>query len=135
MIDFRLCTGPVVNKLDAFSGNVQRALKQHYGTSNVHYPLERTPFPMSKPLSERGQFYKYISLDGRRITPLPQTRRSSAGSSIISAVWDGEVHVGELLSVFRHAQEGQPAPILFAEIRWLVKSDISATAQDPWDEL
>ncbi len=64
MIDFRLCTGPVVNKLDAFSGNVQRALKQHYGTSMYITHWNGHLFPMSKPLSERGQFYKYISLDG-----------------------------------------------------------------------
>ncbi len=138
--DSRVRVGSAVRNLDELPGKLQAVLVKYYnndGNIKIHFPLDRNPPAGSAELVRNTQFYEYVTLDGRRITPTSRTRRSTAGSSIVQAQWKDQHRVGEVVSIFHHVQAGSEDVILFAEMRWMTKSNASATRaeDDPWDEL
>lgn len=105
------------------------------GVNQVCLALERHPPVGSVTLSERARFYQYVTLNGRRITPLSRSLRSSAGSSIIRALFNGAKFAGELLSVFDHLQPGFAAPSLFGHVRWMRKIEDCPLEENVWVNL
>lgn len=103
----------------------------------MRYPLPlnadedlESPLPI---LDGCACFYEYVLVDGRRITPLSNNLRKSAGSSIIKVLWDGDMFAGEVLSFFHHDQPCVNDKTLFAEVKWLKHlPDTCAAAGDPW---
>lgn len=106
----------------------------------VFYPLERDIPAGANLLMNTAQFYQWIDLDGRRITPLSQSLRNSAGSSIVKACHgdNAQEYSGEVLNIFHHRQlgvENDEQDVLLAEIRWMREEDVSPVVDDPWSDL
>lgn len=100
--------------------------------------LDRNPPMGCAILTSRARFYQYVTLNGRRITPVSRSLRNSAGSSIVRASWDGRIYSGEVLSVFDHLQTGLPATFaspLFAHIRWMKSTEDNVLDDDVWSPL
>jgi hypothetical protein len=137
---FHVDTGPIVSPSSELSDAARASLYARYNaeTTTVQYDLERRRLriPGTHLFNDMGQFHSYALLDGRRITPLSQSQRKSAGSSIVQYAWKGQDHAGELVNIFRHAQRGIGQDTLFAEIRWMKNLQISPlSGEDVWDDL
>jgi hypothetical protein len=99
----------------------------------VHFLLDWNPSPHTVPLHDPAVFYRYAILDGRRITPISQSKRDSAGSSLVKVNWDGEAWYGEVVRIFHHPKPGLSDPAterLLAEFRWMKEVPLSPVADN-----
>jgi hypothetical protein len=90
------------------------------------------------PLHNYAVFYCYAILDGHRIIPISQSKRDSAGSSLVKVNWDGEAWYGEVVRIFHHPKPGLSDPAtkrLLAEFCWMEEVPLSPVADDPWSDL
>lgn len=130
--------GPAVPGQKIIPDFVEAALVKHYnsgGVARVHHLLTRQPPRGSRQFSSQGRYFEYALLDGRRITPASRTRRSNAGSSIVVVIWNGGRFAGIVESIFRHDQRNILDDTIWAEIRWMKRSDLCPVEGDPWSEL
>ena len=117
------------------------ALLQFYNTGTllrVCLPLERNPPEGTAILSTKAKFYQHVALNGRRVTPVSRTLRNCAGSSIVRANINGRIYAGEVLAFFDHLQSGLPyatRPPLFAQMRWMKKTEDFPLREDFWQQL
>lgn len=129
--------GPVVSEFQQLSDRARAALYSRYNTDQptVRYVLERDVNDSLAVLNNYGCDYQFVVLDGRRLTPHLHNLRDSAGSSIVKVVWKGVMHAGELVSIFRHRQDGFGDSSLFAEVRWMIEVPERRLVDDPWRDL
>ena len=133
--------GTIASRSAPLSDTARASLYAFYNANGprVHYALERNHAPNTRVLHDNAQFYNYALLDGRRITPTSRSRRELVGSSIIKYIWNGEPYGGEVINIFHHAQPNTDSSTLFAEIRWMKRSNHSPLCSHenpyPWHEL
>ena len=133
-----IAVGPPVRGPELLSDCARTSLYKHYNAvqKQVYYCTERAKPTDMAFLSHRAQFYSYILLDGRRITPLIESRNHSASAAVVKVILDDKMHVGEVLRVFHHAQEGiADQSTVYVEIRWMVHRLLSPIEDDPWSDL
>ncbi|KAG2122289.1 hypothetical protein BD769DRAFT_1670917 [Suillus cothurnatus] len=95
------------------------------------------PSPHTVPLHNHTVFYRYAILDGRQIIPISQSKRDSAGSSLVKVNWDGEVWYGKVVRIFHHPKPGLSDPAtkrLLAKFRWMKEVPLSPVADDLWSD-
>lgn len=92
-------------------------------------------------LHSAAEFYSYILVNRRRITPTSTARNAAANSAIIKVVINGKYCAGEVISVFQHAQSGldsddpsRTTVTMFVEVRWMKRLYECAVEGDPWLE-
>ena len=134
--------GPAVSdKAGELSKEVLMELHRFYNAGpliRVCFALDRNPPEGSVILSSKAKFYQHITLNGRRITPISRSCRASAGSSIVRAHWNDCIYAGEVLAFFDHLQSGLPSatrPPLFAQMRWMKKTEDFPLREDFWQQL
>jgi hypothetical protein len=129
----RFHTGPF--QIQDLSITLEDALLNHYNDGRsepaVHHRLDRTA-TSSAVLRRRAEFFDYLLLDGRRITPSALTRRVHEGSSLVKAAVKGSELVGVVVSLFRHRQPGIQEDIIWAEMRWMKELQLCPTDKDYW---
>ncbi|KAG1847007.1 hypothetical protein DFJ58DRAFT_663497 [Suillus subalutaceus] len=133
------CEPPVSIIQEKLSDPARLALLRAYNATQpqVHFILDRGPPPQTVPLHDYAVFYRYGLLDGRRITPASQSKRTSAGSSLVKVDYDGRLWYGEIINILRHPEHGVPGTVtetLLAEFRWM-KEALSPVNNDPWSDL
>ncbi|KIJ13114.1 hypothetical protein PAXINDRAFT_181417 [Paxillus involutus ATCC 200175] len=129
--------GPIVG-IKSLSDHARAALHAIYNSSGikVHYRLETPSSVLSRRLNDDAQFYRHVLLDGRRITPLSENRRDSAGSSIVRVIWNEDEWYGEVINILSHTQDHIGSdPKILAEIRYMKELQLSPVPDDPWSDL
>lgn len=134
------CGPPASTMQEKLSDPARLALLRAYNATHpqVHFILDRDPPPQTVPLHDYAVFYRYGLLDGRRITPASQSKRASAGSSLVKVDFDGQSWYGEIVNILRHPQHGVPGTVtetLLAEFRWMKEVPLSPVNDDPWSDL
>jgi hypothetical protein len=137
----RIQCGPPVSIIqEKLSDPARLALLRAYNAvqPRVHFILDRDPLPHTVPLHDYAVFYRYGLLDGRRITPASQSKRTSAGSSLVKVDFDGRSWYGEVINILRHPQHSVPGTVtetLLGEFRWMKEVPLSPVNDDPWSDL
>lgn len=77
----------------------------------------------------RAKFHTYLIKDGRRITP--SSSPDNAPNSIIQMELDGQIFVGQVISIMQHYQFRIDRPSMLLHVRWFRRSIEVSTAE--WD--
>ncbi|KAJ7861568.1 hypothetical protein B0H14DRAFT_2741910 [Mycena olivaceomarginata] len=82
--------------------------------AQVHFPRNTDPPDNSEPLGSYAECFHYGLLDGRKIRSInhPESKHTSIGSSIIQIQFRENIFAGEVLTIFRHKQDGVLDPDL-----------------------
>ena len=105
------------------------------GETQIYFALDQNRPQSGIILTQRVQFLGYAVLAGRRITPLSQNLRQTAGSSLVCMDWDGGVISGEVKTIYHHQQAGFPRAEMFAEVQWMKESEYFPVDSNPWVDL
>src|SRR5882762_7217632 len=119
-----IAVGSPVRGLEALSDRARTSLYKQYNAvqKQVYYHAEHTKPTDMAFLNYCAQFYSHILLDGRCITPLIESCNHSASAAVVKVILDDKMHVGEVLQVFQHTQEGiADQSTVYMEIRWMVR--------------
>ncbi|KAJ7596219.1 hypothetical protein C8J56DRAFT_774459 [Mycena floridula] len=122
---------------DQLNDEERLALKAYYNsrypTLRFHLELEPNPLPGSLAIVRYAPRLTFARLDGRRISPTSQTKRSSPASSIIKVKINGKREGGEIRELFTHQQDGVEGMTVFARIDWMIYADLCPVeGPDPW---
>jgi hypothetical protein len=131
--------GPPVHMLGKLTDRAWVSLYRQYNhlRKQIYYHTERDKPTGAVFLNSHAQFYSYALIDGRRITPVSESRSLKASAAVVKVIIDEMMHVGEVLHVLQHAQEGldrSQTPV-YAEMRWMVRKMLSPIEDDPWSDL
>ncbi|KAJ7856828.1 hypothetical protein B0H14DRAFT_2352469 [Mycena olivaceomarginata] len=86
----------------------------------VHFSGQETATTVD--LRPHADFYKYALLDGRRLAPTTESRRNTAGSSLIQVRYHDLPFAGEIGYIFRHEQTGVvdfESPEILVRVAWM----------------
>jgi hypothetical protein len=106
--------------------------------AQVHFPRNTDPPENSEPLGSYAECFHYGLLDGRKIRSInhPESKHTSIGSSIIQIQFQENIFAGEVLTIFRHKQDGVLDPDLrnklLCYIKWMKPTKESPL--DPTDD-
>ncbi|KAG1743890.1 hypothetical protein EDB19DRAFT_1827259 [Suillus lakei] len=133
------CGPPASTMQEKLSDPACLTLLRAYNATHpqVHFILDHDPPPQTVPLHDYAVFYHYGLLDGCRITPASQSKRTSAGSSLVKVDFDGQLWYGEIVNILRHPQHGVPGMVtetLLAEFCWMKEVPLSPVNDDPWSD-
>ncbi|KAJ6459896.1 hypothetical protein C8R45DRAFT_802459, partial [Mycena sanguinolenta] len=79
-------------------------------------------------LRPHADFYKYALLEGRRLTPTTESRRNTAGSSLIQVRYHDLPFAGEIRYIFQHAQTGVvdfESPEILVRVEWMKTTNLT----------
>jgi hypothetical protein len=136
----KLVPGPFVRRAE-LSEAAQRSLFVVYKNAGIR--LYRSWDP-KKPrngffLTSTAAYIRHFDLDGRRIVAIHESKSTAfpARSSIVKVTIAGKAHVGEVLRLFYHDQEGfsECHKQLFAEMRWMICAETTPIMSNPWASL
>jgi hypothetical protein len=117
-------------------GFVLNALKLHYNQDRIRvcgYLDRHAPQGVCR-LKTSVTFFEYILVEGRHITPMQQTLRKSAGSSIVKTIINNKEFCGIVQSFFSHDQPEILDGTIWAELIWMEDQDLSAVEGNPWSD-
>ncbi|KAI0072408.1 hypothetical protein K474DRAFT_1711614 [Panus rudis PR-1116 ss-1] len=139
LVAFPILLGPLTSSTSLLSDRSRKALFEHYNRSAqvIYFPSDSCAPRGAIFLNSNAIFHRHFLLDGRRITPVSTSIKSSASSAIVQTRIAGEMHVGEVLSVFQHSQRGtstESTPSIFVEMRWMKRRLESPVEDDPWSD-
>ncbi|KAJ7105223.1 hypothetical protein C8R44DRAFT_745939 [Mycena epipterygia] len=133
----RVVAGGIAKKAGLIEDDLMlHALVDYYNKDGVRVCLANSDFsgttPKTEILHSYTDTYKYVLLDGRRLTPTTHSRRQTAGSSLVQVIFDGKPFAGELHTIFRHKQVRIPDSehTLLALICWMVPSERTPSDDD-----
>lgn len=129
--------GPPASQPKELSPRSRQELFRHYNRAGTRLYMPTDVFaPTNGPFfSPKARFYKHFVLDNRRITPTTTSLKTSASSALVKAMVHGQMHVGEVMTVFRHGQNEPGDECTFVEVRWLIREALSPVEGDPWADL
>lgn len=136
-VDSRFSLGPPTSDNPVLTKTLQQSLVDYY---SVHRPeakvVSRTarlpPGGTRNFLDDQVEYLKYIVLDGRRI--LPSLDMYRAPNSLIQGRYAGRQYVGQVIKIFKHAQEYVEGYTTLLQVRWFRPLQPGVFDTSTWDK-
>ncbi|KAI0054975.1 hypothetical protein BV25DRAFT_323575 [Artomyces pyxidatus] len=131
--------GPPARAPEKLSDSSRAALYQRYNSEKqrVYYNTDTRRPATGVFLNNRAQFYSYVLVDGRRITPVHEAKAQRPSAAIVKVMINGNMYGGVVMRVFQHEQKGLRAgeeSTIYAEMKWMKRQMLSPVVDDPWKD-